>query len=29
LYQVIVERFRERNITMPFPQHEVRLLNHN
>jgi len=29
LYQVIVERFRERNITMPFPQHEVRLLNPN
>ena len=29
LYQTIVERFRERNITMPFPQHEVRLLNHN
>ena len=28
LYQAIVERFRERNITMPFPQHEVRLLNH-
>ena len=27
LYQSIVERFRERNITMPFPQHEVRLLN--
>jgi small conductance mechanosensitive channel len=28
LYQTIVERFRERNITMPFPQREVRLLNH-
>ena len=27
LYQAIVERFRERNITMPFPQREVRLLD--
>ena len=27
LYQAIVERFRERKITMPFPQREVRLLN--
>ena len=26
LYQAIVERFRERNISMPFPQREVRLL---
>ena len=29
LYQAFVERFRERNIAMPFPQREVRLLNHN
>jgi small conductance mechanosensitive channel len=29
LYQAIVERFRERNISIPFPQREVRLLNHN
>jgi small conductance mechanosensitive channel len=28
LYQTIVERLRERNITIPFPQHEVRLLEH-
>src|SRR5437667_5213120 len=27
LYQAIVERFRERNISMPFPQREVRLLD--
>ena len=26
LYKAIVERFRERNISMPFPQREVRLL---
>src|ERR1051326_3617339 len=26
LYQAIIERFRERNITMPFPQREVRML---
>ena len=29
LYQAIVERFRERNISMPFPQREVRLLDHH
>ena len=28
LYQAIVERFRERNISIPFPQHEVRMLDH-
>lgn len=28
LYQAIVDRFRERNISIPFPQREVRLLNH-
>lgn len=27
LYQAIVERFRERNIEIPFPQREVRMLN--
>ena len=27
LYQAIVQRFRERNIAIPFPQHEVRMLN--
>ncbi len=27
LFQAIVERFRERNIAMPFPQREVRMLN--
>ena len=29
LYQAIVERFRERNISIPFPQREVRMLNNN
>ena len=29
LYQAIVERFRERNISIPFPQREVRLLEHH
>jgi small conductance mechanosensitive channel len=29
LYQAIVERFRERNISIPFPQREVRLLDHH
>ena len=29
LYQTIVERFRERNISIPFPQREVRMLDHN
>jgi len=28
LYQAIVERLRDRNITIPFPQREVRLLEH-
>ncbi|PYI88311.1 MAG: mechanosensitive ion channel protein MscS, partial [Verrucomicrobia bacterium] len=28
LYQAIVERFRERNISIPFPQREVRMLDH-
>ncbi len=28
LYQAIVDRFRERNISIPYPQREVRLLNH-
>jgi small-conductance mechanosensitive channel len=27
LYQAIVERFKARNVQMPFPQREVRLLN--
>lgn len=27
LYQVLVERFRQRNIIMPFPQREIRLVN--
>ena len=27
LYQAIVQRFRERNISIPFPQREVRMLN--
>jgi small conductance mechanosensitive channel len=27
LYQAIIERFREKNIDMPFPQREIRLLN--
>jgi small conductance mechanosensitive channel len=27
LYQAIVERFKARNVQIPFPQHEVRLLN--
>ena len=27
LYQALVERLRARNIDIPFPQHEVRLLN--
>jgi small conductance mechanosensitive channel len=26
LYQVIVELFRDRNISIPFPQREVRVL---
>jgi len=29
LYQTIVERFRERDIQIPFPQREVRMLNGN
>lgn len=29
LYQAIIERFRERNIEMPFPQREVRMLEHH
>jgi small conductance mechanosensitive channel len=29
LYQAIVEQFRERNISIPFPQREVRMLDHN
>jgi small conductance mechanosensitive channel len=29
LYQAIVERFRERNISIPFPQREVRLLDNH
>jgi len=28
IYQAIVEQFRQRNISIPFPQREVRLLNH-
>ncbi|MFA6560686.1 MAG: mechanosensitive ion channel domain-containing protein [Verrucomicrobiia bacterium] len=27
IYQAIIERFREKRIEMPFPQHEIRLLN--
>ena len=27
IYQALVERFRERNISIPFPQREVRMLN--
>jgi small conductance mechanosensitive channel len=27
LYQTLIERLRARNIDIPFPQHEVRLLN--
>lgn len=27
IYQGIIERFREKRIEMPFPQHEIRLLN--
>ena len=27
IYQAIVNQFRERRIEIPFPQHEVRLLN--
>jgi small conductance mechanosensitive channel len=27
LYKAIVEQFRERQVEIPFPQHEVRLLN--
>lgn len=29
IYQAVVERFRERNISIPFPQREIRLLNSN
>ena len=29
LYQAIVERFRERHISIPFPQREVRMLDNN
>jgi len=29
LYQAVVEQFRAGNIQMPFPQREVRLLNHS
>lgn len=29
IYQAIVNQFRERNISIPFPQREVRLLNAN
>ncbi|MBI5817926.1 MAG: mechanosensitive ion channel [Verrucomicrobia bacterium] len=27
IYQAIIEKFREKRIEMPFPQHEVRMLN--
>jgi small conductance mechanosensitive channel len=27
IYQAIVERFRARDIEMPFPQREIRILN--
>jgi small conductance mechanosensitive channel len=27
IYQAIISQFRERKIEIPFPQHEVRLLN--
>ena len=26
LYQALLERFKARNISIPFPQHEVRML---
>jgi small conductance mechanosensitive channel len=29
LYQSIIDRFRERNISVPFPQREIRILNGN
>ncbi len=29
IYQAILEEFRARNIQMPFPQREIRILNHN
>src|SRR5438046_5851375 len=29
LYQAIVERFRQRHISIPFPQREVRMLDNN
>jgi len=29
LYQAIVERFRERSISIPYPQREVRMLDNN
>ena len=29
IYEAIVERFRASEIEIPFPQHEVRLLNHS
>jgi small-conductance mechanosensitive channel len=27
IYQALVEKFRERNISIPFPQREIRVLN--
>lgn len=29
IYQALIEKFRERNISIPFPQREIRVLNGN
>ena len=29
IYQALVEKFRERNVSIPFPQREIRVLNGN